>query len=159
MTRHHLSILNEPNHDLTPDATHLTAPSRAAPSPAPSNEAPPASIHPDDPEATPITSLDSSSNIVTPPSDTSGDKAVANVLQLALDIEVIKSKLQTKDMEIELLNDEIKLAYGTISTLQRHVNDLEQRLNSSAEERSERTNSSSSPSHCLLPGDTNFRRI
>ena len=147
------------NPDLTPDGTHLSSSPNVTSPPASPNDAPPVLLHHDAPQATSMTPHDTSPDIVIPISDTSDDRVVVNVSQLALDIESIKIKLQTKDIEIKLLNDEVKIAYGTIETLQQRVNDLEQQLNSTTTGRPQGMSSCSSTSHCLLLGDTNVRKI
>ena len=78
---------------------------------------------------------------------------------MAIDIQNIKSKLHTKDMEIELLNEEVKTAYETIKTLQHRVDDLERQLSSTSRDQQPQPPSTtpSSP-HCLLLGDTSLRR-
>lgn len=78
---------------------------------------------------------------------------------IATDIESIKNQLRTKDMEIELLNEEVKAAYETIQLLQTRVNHLEQELHSNASSEQPVTRSPTSPLHCLLLGDSNLRRV
>ncbi|KAK4308214.1 hypothetical protein Pmani_020061 [Petrolisthes manimaculis] len=70
---------------------------------------------------------------------------------IARKIESITSKLETKDMEIELLNTEVKTAYHTIELLQQRVTDLEQRCCGNDSHQPSVTNSMSSNS-CLLLG-------
>ncbi|KAK4326724.1 hypothetical protein Pmani_002782 [Petrolisthes manimaculis] len=81
-----------------------------------------------------------------------------DMLDIARKIESITSKLETKDMEIEQLNTEVKTAYHTIELLQQRVTDLEQRCCGSDSHQPSVANSLSSNS-CLLLGDTNLRPI
>ncbi|MPC91680.1 hypothetical protein E2C01_086734 [Portunus trituberculatus] len=48
-----------------------------------------------------------------------------NLRELAKIINNIKTKLETKDLEIELLNTEVKAAYNTTENLQQRVTKLE----------------------------------
>ncbi len=70
-------------------------------------------------------------------------------------VERITTMLETKDMEIELLNTEMKTAYHTIQLLQQRVQDLEKR---SGEMCTHHTTPAPYNS-CLLLGDTNLRAI
>ncbi|KAK4327258.1 hypothetical protein Pmani_002262 [Petrolisthes manimaculis] len=81
-----------------------------------------------------------------------------DMLDIARKIESIISKLETKDMEIELLNTEVKTAYHTIELLQQRVTDLEQRCCGNDSHQPSVANSMSSNS-CLLLGDNNLRPI
>ena len=90
--------------------------------------------------------------------DQNEENGQVNVQKMARDIENIYSKLDTKNMEIELLNQEIKTAYETIEALKRQVNELEQRNNSSRNGPQTQTGAPPSP-HCLLLGDENLRRV
>ncbi|KAK4321346.1 hypothetical protein Pmani_007827 [Petrolisthes manimaculis] len=81
-----------------------------------------------------------------------------DMLDINRKIESIISKLETKDMEIELLNTEVKTAYHTIELLQQRVTDLEQRCCGNDSHQPSVANSMSSNS-CLLLGDTNLRPI
>ena len=69
-------------------------------------------------------------------------------------IEVIMSKLEIKDLEMELLSTEVKSAYSTIEMLQKRVIELETR------NIHEKT-STGSPftTNCLLLGDTNLQQV
>ena len=68
-------------------------------------------------------------------------------------LENIVSRLETKDLEIELLATEVKTAYATIELLQMRVNELEL-INK------ETFNSHSlPPSNCLLLGDSNVQNV
>ena len=70
---------------------------------------------------------------------------------------MIKSKLETKDMEIELLNTEGKEAYNTIEQLQHRVTEMEEHC-----ETSDHYSSAVRPSPsdtCLLLADINLRSI
>lgn len=71
-------------------------------------------------------------------------------------------KLETKDMEIELMNEKIKAAYATIKVLQQWVSELEQRETAGAsntEVDQTNTPTSSNSAKCVLLGDTNLRRV
>lgn len=81
-----------------------------------------------------------------------------DMLDIARKIESIASKLETKDMEIQLLNTEVKTAYHTIKLLQQRVTDLEQRCCGSDDHQASVASSMSS-NGCLLLGDTNLRPI
>ncbi|MPC95654.1 hypothetical protein E2C01_090874 [Portunus trituberculatus] len=50
-----------------------------------------------------------------------------DLMHITNEIKIIKSKLATKDMKIDLLNTEVKTAYHTIEQLQQRVTELEQR--------------------------------
>ncbi|KAK3889699.1 hypothetical protein Pcinc_006265 [Petrolisthes cinctipes] len=78
---------------------------------------------------------------------------------MALDIENIKAKLHTKDLEIDLLNTEVKTAFETITALQQRVDDLEQKLCPNSREQPQAPNNNPLPPHCLLLGDINLRRV
>ncbi|KAK3881614.1 hypothetical protein Pcinc_013960 [Petrolisthes cinctipes] len=78
---------------------------------------------------------------------------------MALDIENIKAKLHTKDLEIGLLNTEVKTAFETITALQQRVDDLEQMLCPNSREQPQAPNNNPLPPHCLLLGDINLRRV
>lgn len=97
---------------------------------------------------------------VTPREITHSDPAESGVdmLDIVRKIESITSKLKTKDMEIELLNTEVKTAYITIDLLQQQVTDLEQRCCGSDNHQPLAANSTLSNS-CLLLEDTNLRPI
>ena len=99
------------------------------------------------------------SQSLSPDSDVLHDKTQVDIYKMAIDIENIKSKLHTKDMEIELLNEEVRTAYETIKTLQHRVDDLEQQLSSTSRDHQPQLSSTtpSSP-HCLLLGDANLRQ-
>ena len=80
-----------------------------------------------------------------------------NMHDITKSIKTITSKLEVKDMEIELLNTEIKTAYATIELLQKRVTELEQK-NINEEQHASVENSIPS-STTLLLGDTNLRHI
>ncbi|KAK3888620.1 hypothetical protein Pcinc_007345 [Petrolisthes cinctipes] len=61
----------------------------------------------------------------TPTQEDNAEPERIDLLHIAREIEMIKSKLATKDMEIELLNTEVKAAYHTIEQLQHRVTELE----------------------------------
>ncbi|XP_045101320.1 AF4/FMR2 family member 4-like [Portunus trituberculatus] len=68
------------------------------------------------------------------------------------DIKLIKSKLEIKDSEIELLNAEVKTAYCTIHLLQQRIADLEHENKSRPQDAASDATAST---ECLLLGDTN----
>ncbi|KAK3876074.1 hypothetical protein Pcinc_019086 [Petrolisthes cinctipes] len=74
------------------------------------------------------------------------------------DISTIMSKLETKDSEIELLNTEVKSAYSLIETLQQRICHLETRERRD-DKHEDVTATTSSPSQCLLLGDTNLKHV
>ena len=81
-----------------------------------------------------------------------------NVRELATMINSIKTKLEIKDLEIELLNSEMKAAYNTIDNLQQRVVELEgQRKESSNNQPEEQC--STPPITCLLLGDSSLQPI
>lgn len=74
----------------------------------------------------------------------------------------ITEKLRTKDLEIDILNDEIKAAYTTISTLQQRVSELENKVNNDARPSKPRNESvvvQQEEERFLLLGDTNLQRV
>ena len=74
----------------------------------------------------------------------------------------IIEKLHTKDLEIDVLNEEIKTAYTTISTLQQRVSELENKVNNDARPPSTRDEpvvSQQEEERYLLLGDTNLQRV
>ena len=85
------------------------------------------------------------------------DVAQIDVRKITKDIASIMTKLETKDLEIELLGTEIKTAYGIIEILQHRVNELEQQIHKS----SKRCNQVADPppTDCLLLGDTNLQKV
>ncbi|KAK3880647.1 hypothetical protein Pcinc_014890 [Petrolisthes cinctipes] len=95
----------------------------------------------------------------TSPHGAHGDKTEIDVLKMALDVENIKAKLHTKDLEIDLLNTEVKTAFETITALQQRVDDLEQKLCPNSREQPQAPNNNQLPPHCLLLGDINLRRV
>ncbi|KAK8371952.1 hypothetical protein O3P69_016295 [Scylla paramamosain] len=72
------------------------------------------------------------------------------------DIKLIKSKLEIKDSEIELLNAEVKTAYCTIHLLQQRIADLEHENKSRPQDAASNATAST---ECLLLGDTNTQRV
>lgn len=72
------------------------------------------------------------------------------------DIKLIKSKLEIKDSEIELLNAEVKTAYCTIHLLQQRIADLEHENKSRPQDAASDATAST---ECLLLGDTNTQRV
>lgn len=88
----------------------------------------------------------------------SGDaehKEDVNIHDVLRKVERITAMLETKDMEIELLNTEMKTAYHTIQQLQQRVQDLEKRSG----ERCTHHITPAPHNSCLLLGDTNLRAI
>ncbi|KAK4320806.1 hypothetical protein Pmani_008345 [Petrolisthes manimaculis] len=82
-----------------------------------------------------------------------------DMLDIDRKIEIIMSKLETKDSEIDLLSTEIKTAYNTIEQLQNRIVELEQhRCGSEAHQHALGTRSTPL-NNCLLLGDTNLRTI
>ena len=67
-------------------------------------------------------------------------------------------KLETKDLEIELLDTEMKAAYTTIETLQQRVSELEQQILKGNKQCNQVVSPPSSV-NCLLLGDTNLQRV
>lgn len=70
--------------------------------------------------------------LTSPPTDPPVNENAAtegkeNYASLVTAIDKTMEKLETKDMEIELMNEEIKAAYATIKALQQRVSELEQR--------------------------------
>lgn len=96
-----------------------------------------------------------------------------DIFQISLEIRTIKSRLATKDLEIELLNTEVKTAYHTIELLQQRVSKLEKHRCVSKEhgnaaatlqvtQQNETPASNDTPKHqptTLLLGDTNFKNL
>lgn len=81
-----------------------------------------------------------------------------DLLYISREIKIIKSKLATKDLEIELLNTEVKTAYHTIEQLQERVVELEKHRCVNEDHRT-LVESPAPPSTCLLLGDTNLSPI
>lgn len=73
-------------------------------------------------------------------------------MHVAREIKMIKTKLATKDMEIDLLNTEVRAAYHTIEQLQQRVTELEQGKKG-CDTGDKHSNT------CLLLGDTNLHPI
>lgn len=73
------------------------------------------------------------------------------------ELETIKSHLKTKNNEIVLLNMEIKSACTVIGLLQHRISELEQKYGNDRD--CEAATIVPTPPHCLLLGDTNFRRV
>ncbi|KAK3888610.1 hypothetical protein Pcinc_007336 [Petrolisthes cinctipes] len=67
-------------------------------------------------------------------------------------------KLETKDLEIELMSTEIKAAYATIENLQKRISDLEQQTQKRSNQSTQAANPPY-PASCLLLGDNNLRRV
>ncbi|KAK3871583.1 hypothetical protein Pcinc_023287 [Petrolisthes cinctipes] len=83
---------------------------------------------------------------------------VEELTNVRKDIASIKTKLETKDLEIEYLSTEIKVAYSIIETLQQRVSELEQQANKSSRD-CVNVAGPPSPTHCLLLGDSNLRGV
>lgn len=81
-----------------------------------------------------------------------------NLLHIAREVKMMKSKLETKDMEIELLNAEVKAAYHTIEHLQQRVTELEKHHCGNGEQNTS-TGDTAPPKTCLLLGDKNLSTI
>lgn len=81
-----------------------------------------------------------------------------DLLHVAREIKMIKSKLTTKDMEIELLNTEVRAAHHTIEQLQHRVSELEQHHCGSGDHNTSAGRPTTSDT-CLLLGDTNLSSI
>ncbi|KAK4289455.1 hypothetical protein Pmani_037572 [Petrolisthes manimaculis] len=75
------------------------------------------------------------------------------------DIKNIHDKLVLKDMEIELLNVEVKNAYQLIASLQQRVTALEHHNIITSEGQRQVQALTPPVSHCLLLGDSNLRRV
>lgn len=74
-----------------------------------------------------------------------------SLMHMAREIKMIKSKLATKEMEIDLLSTEVKAAYHTIEQLQQRVTELEHHQCDNGGNQHTDT--------CLLLGDSNLRSI
>ena len=98
-----------------------------------------------------------------PPSGTTDETNVhkdnVDMNNIARKIDIITAKLETKDMEIELLNAEMKAAYHTIEVLQQRVTELEQHNCGGSDHHSSAVHPSPPPNNCLLLGDTNLRQV
>ncbi|KAK3852968.1 hypothetical protein Pcinc_040466 [Petrolisthes cinctipes] len=81
-----------------------------------------------------------------------------DVQKLTKDIATIMMKLETKDLEIELMSTEIKAAYATIENLQKRVSDLEQQTQKRSNQSTQAANPPY-PTSSLLLGDNNLRRV
>lgn len=77
---------------------------------------------------------------------------------LVKEIATIKSKLQTKDNEIELLNTEMKMAYTVIELLQQRITELEQQ-NKNNKIQQETSANVTRPSSELEEGNNNAERL
>lgn len=89
-----------------------------------------------------------------------GPSLPIDIQKISIDIDNIKAQLHTKDLEIELLNEEVRTAYETIKSLQIRVTNLEQEHRSPPNMEQPETSSSISPrKHTLLLGDENLRRV
>lgn len=97
------------------------------------------------------------SRLANPASDAHED--MTDIHAIAREVKNIMDNYKLKDMEIELLTEEIKMAYQLIATLQQRVAALEQRnITSNEEHRQLQTDAPPVP-HCLLLGDSNLRRV
>ena len=107
----------------------------------------------------------SSSDDAQPPSSPSeaahtplhNDLTEMSMQEITKSIKTLTSKLEVKDIEIELRNTEIKTAYSTTELLQKRVTELEQRH--SDEEHPASGVNSITPASSLLLGDGNLRQI
>ncbi|KAK4313508.1 hypothetical protein Pmani_015143 [Petrolisthes manimaculis] len=95
-------------------------------------------------------------NTVSTPFDIS--KLVTQNVEELINVQKDKTKLETKDLEIEYFSTEIKVAYSIIETLQQRVSELEQQANKSSRDVVDVTGPPS-PTHCLLLGDSNLRGV
>lgn len=86
-----------------------------------------------------------------------GDAEETQLRRIYKELTTIKSHLQIKDNEIELLSMEVKSVYTVIGLLQQRISDLEQRNKSTGQ--CEAATSVPAPSFRLLLGDSNFRRV
>ncbi len=91
--------------------------------------------------------------------DIQDDMTEIEIRAIARDVKKIIDKSITKDLELELLNEEVKTAYQVISTLQQRVTVLEQRNITCIDEQPQPQTDSPPVSHCLLLGDSNLRRV
>lgn len=69
----------------------------------------------------------------------------------------IVEKLQTKDLEIEVLNEKVKTAYSTIRTLNQRISDLEKSINKKADTTANPDTPVVRRERSLLLGDTNLQ--
>ena len=151
--------------DTTPDNDNIMSQYLQGLSPAPSRQRP---------ELTPIPDLRLSLGVRQTPSypchltlvpPISPGKDSVDMNNIARKIDTITAKLETKDMELELLNVEMKAAYHTIEVLQQRVTELEQHSCGARGRHSAEVHPAcpspppSPPSSCLLLGDTNLRRV
>lgn len=81
-----------------------------------------------------------------------------DLLRISREIKTIKSNMATKNLEIELLNTEVKIAYHIIEQLQQRVIELEKHLWENGNHQTS-TESPTPRSNCLLLGDTNLSTI
>ncbi|KAK4328287.1 hypothetical protein Pmani_001312 [Petrolisthes manimaculis] len=84
------------------------------------------------------------------------DRLVGKVLKLERHIETIMSRLEKKNMEVELMNTEINTAFNTITSLQQRISVLE---NQNTTTIMHNVPDSPSPQNLLLFGDSNLRRV
>ncbi|KAK4298597.1 hypothetical protein Pmani_029048 [Petrolisthes manimaculis] len=82
------------------------------------------------------------------------EETKAKICKMEKSMENILSKLETKDLEMELLATEVKTAYATIELLQKRVNELE------LKNKEENIKPDSlPPNNCLLLGDSNTQHV
>ncbi len=86
------------------------------------------------------------------------DDLAVKVHKLTQDTATIISKIETKRLEVELLNTEVKTAYTTIESLQQRISVLE-RQNTFNSEQQLCVADPPPPVKYLLLGDTNLRRV
>lgn len=91
--------------------------------------------------------------------DVQGDKTEIDIHTIAREMKNITDKFAMKDLEIELLSEEVKTAYQIIAALQQRVTMLEQRNTSSDEEQRQPLADNKPMPHCLLLGDSNLCRV
>lgn len=82
-----------------------------------------------------------------------------DILEISRKIKIITSKLETKDLELDLLKTQIKTAYRTILQLQKRITELEQHYGRNGAQHHASTLRSTLSNNCLLLGDTNLRKI
>ena len=80
------------------------------------------------------------------------------VTRLEENLHKIVEKLQTKDSEIDLLNEEVKTAYSIISTLSQRVSDLEKCVNKTRKTTADANIPAPREERSLLLRDTNLQR-
>ena len=139
---------------LLPQLSHSSPPSPSthpSPSHSPAIIASSQEISRQDSVTTPL-QLPSSHTSHSRLTDTTTHDNASAISRMTLDIEKIKEKLEIKDMEIELLNTEIKTAYSLVDQLQQKVHDLENQIanKQNSNQLQETTNISTNDSQSIL---------